>query len=371
MALLQSNLQDVARWFHRAVITKDKVVDVARQLRNFSVTEEFENKELRSKDSKDFRHELVVGSYNNIQYDSFFNPDSLTRSPLGQEGTSYWSMVKTGYAVDRREPGWPTKTSAEQIVDVFKLHRKNMIERFYEDAELQKWSLAAAPNDGSGAYVVPNGVPYFLVQSTTRAVGYNGGHPSGYSSVSGLSRTTYPQLKNMTGTYAAVSHTDFAAQLSKMIDLLRWEMPTPDAIEVQGSSNYIIESTYDPFAEYQTLATSSNTDIGPDMGKYRGKVPMGAQYFRGVPWVWRSALNESTLRDGSANPAYAGAGVDPIYVRDKSTWKLYGAQGLWMDESEPSWQDNPHNAVSFHMDHVYQRVCIAPQLNGVLRRYTS
>ena len=117
------DILDNVKFFHRKFIVEG-VVDLTAQYRNYGVAEEFANKKTISKDNKSFHHPLMVDSYDNNQLDSFFQSDSLTRNSLGQEGTSYWSIQKTGWIADRREPGYPRGASAEQIVDVFQMHRR-------------------------------------------------------------------------------------------------------------------------------------------------------------------------------------------------------------------------------------------------------
>jgi hypothetical protein len=132
------DILDNVKFFHRKFIVEG-VVDLTAQYRNYGVAEEFANKKTISKDNKSFHHPLMVDSYDNNQLDSFFQPDSLTRNSLGQEGTSYWSIQKTGWIADRREPGYPRGASAEQIVDVFQMHRNNMYKKFYENNERYRW----------------------------------------------------------------------------------------------------------------------------------------------------------------------------------------------------------------------------------------
>lgn len=368
--LYAQDIGDVALFFHRNFV-ENKVIDLTRDYRKWEIADEFSNRvKMVSKDSKDFRFPLMVGGYDNGQDDAFYQPDSYTRENLGLDGVSYFYMYKSGWIVDRREPGYPTGASALQIVDVFKLQRQNMFNQWFARQQRYKWTLPTAPNVGTAGAIKPNSVNYFVVQSTTRAIGANGGHPSGYSSVTGNSRTTYPQTKNYTGTYASVSHADFGAQLSEMIDKMQWVAPRAESLESMPTLDYELTSTYAPFAEYQTLATSSNTDIGADMGKYRGKVPAGSQSFRGITWNWSDTLTSQYLQDGvTANTAYDAN--DPVYCLDKSTWTIYAAKGFWMLEGPPVAQDSSHNTYANPFDAIYNRVCTNPRGNGVLRRYTS
>lgn len=361
------DIADNVRFFHRNFIVKG-LVDLTAQYRNYTVADDFRRVKKISKDNKSFHHPLMVDTYDNNQYDSFFNPDSLTRNSLGQEGTSYWSMQKTGWFADRREPGYPRGASASQIVDVFKGHRNNMWKKHYEFNERARWKNPTGPNDGSAGQIQVFGIPHFIVTSATAAVGQNGGAPSGYSTVSGLSRTTYPQLKNWTATATDMSFTGGQRKLSDMMDLMQWVSPKQLDGEEKASLDYEILSHRRPYTLYQDQKASfaGDADYSADPGKFRGQSAAvgNGLMFRGVPWRWVDALSNSTTRDGTTNDAYNSA--EPAYLLDHSTWIIYGAEGLFQNESEPIMAADNHNVFNMHMDTVYQRVCINPGANGVI-----
>jgi hypothetical protein len=55
-----------------------------------------------------------------------------------------------------------------------------------------------------------------------------------------------------------------------------------------------------------------------------------------------------------------------VYLRDKSTWMLYAAEGFFMREDAPVVAADNHNVLEMHMDTIYQRVCFHPGANGVI-----
>lgn len=368
MASIQGiDIGDNVKFFHRNFIVKG-LVDLTAQYRNYGVADDFRRIKKISKDNKSFHHPLMVDSYDNNQYDSFFNPDSLTRNSLGQEGTSYWSMQKTGWFADRREPGYPRGASASQIIDVFKMHRNNMWKKHYEFNERARWVNPTGPNDGSAGQVQVFGIPHFVVTSATAAVGQNGAAPSGYTTVSGLSRTTYPQLKNWTATATDMGFTGGQRKLSDMMDLMQWVAPKQLDGEEKATLDYEILSHRRPYTLYQDQKASfaGDADYSADPGKFRGQTATvgNGLMFRGVPWRWVDALSNSTTRDGTTNPAYNSS--EPAYLLDHSTWIIYAAEGLFQNESEPIMASDNHNVFNMHMDTIYQRVCINPGANGVI-----
>jgi hypothetical protein len=360
------DIRDNVLFYHRTFIRKG-IVDVTSQYRNYSCYEELKNAEKISKDNKSFHFPLMVDGYDNNQYTSNFQPDSLGRTSLGAEGVSYWSDQKTGWFASRKEPGYPKGASAAQIVKVFDMHRNNMFKKFYQFNEKARWINPTGPNDGSGGQVAVFGIPHYVVQSATAAVGQNGAAPSGYSTVSGLSRTTHPELKNWTATATDMSLTNGQQKLSDMIDLMQWQCLPELPGEQKATHSYVIESHRTPYAMWQRqqYAFTGDSDIHADPAKLLGNNTVGnGLFFRTIPWRWVDALTQSTTRDGTSNPAYDDA--QPVYLLDKSTWIVYAAEGIFMDESEPIRAAEDHNRFDMHMDSMYQRVCINPGANGVV-----
>ncbi len=362
------DIGDNAKFFYKVRIKGKGVVDLTAQYRNYGVTDDFRRAITISKDTTKFMHPLMVNSYDNNQWDSFFQPDSLGRTSLGEEGTSYWAISKTGWFADRREPGYPKGASAAQIVKVFDMHRNNMWKKFYDFHEQARWVNPTAPNDGSTSQIQAFGIPHYVVTSATAAVGQNGGAPSGYTTVSGLSRTTYPQLKNWTATATDMSINGGQKKMSQMIRKMRWVVPRSLPGEEAPSLDFEILSHETPYELYedQKYAVRGDDNISKDPAQLRGsaKGDMNVLMFRGIPWRWVDALSNATTRDGTTNPAYNSS--QPVYLLDHSTWVTYSAEGLFMNESEPRWSDDAHNVLKFHMDTVYQRVNINPGANGVI-----
>ncbi len=366
-AIYNQNVADAVLAFHKTYLTdKNKIWNLGRDFRNYYFGKlETERMKTRSKDGKSFHIPYLMNGYSNVQLDSFFNPDSLNRQDLGEEATVYWSMQKTHFAVDRREPGWGSNASPSMIYNYLELQSVNMMDKFYDANERFIWTLPTDPNDGSAGQVAPWGIPYWVVQRKPAAVGPNGGTPCSYTNVAGLRRTTYPKQRNYTATSAAMSHADFVKKAAEMIDMMLWKPARTSSMEQAANYRFEMVSGYQPFQQYQDLVTASNDNLGFDMGKYRGDVPYGTQIFRGVVWSWTDALTSATLPDGTTNAAFDSK--HPVYLLDWSTWELVGADGWYKKINEPITLDNPHNTVVVNMDTIYNLFCHNPRANGVIR----
>jgi hypothetical protein len=362
------DIRDNVLFYHKKVIVPG-VIDVTSQFRNTRWQSDISRLKKVSKDHTRFYHPLMVDAYDNNQYSSYFQPDSLTRSPLGAEGVSYWSIQKTGWFASRLEPGYPKGATAEQIVEVFDMHRTNMWKRHYEFNERARWINPTGPNDGSNGQIQVMGIPHFVpIDSPSSTVAQSAGHPSGYSTVNGLSRTDHPELKSWQATATDMSISNGQKRLDDMIDLMQWVCPKELPGEEKPMLNYVIESHRDPYTQYrdQKYSFIGDADYSKDPAKIRnsGSSVGNGLLFRGIPWYWADALTQSTMRDGTSNPAYNAS--KPVYLLDESTWLIYAAEGLFYDESAPLRAANDHNTFEMHMDTVYQRVCFNPGANGVI-----
>ena len=369
-AIYAQNVADALIAYHETVLTDPgKVINLSDKYRN-SYYGQLESKrtKVQETEGKFYSLKYFINGYDNSQLDSFFKPDSISRSDLGEEGKLYTSWYKTHYAVDRREPGWGKGATASQIFDYLELQATNMMSRFYERCERYLWDAPASPNDGSTADVQPWGIPSWVVGSTTAAAGFNGIHASGFSNQpDGLSRNTYPQLKNGTATSSGVNYGDFAKKASKLLDLMQWKPVKPASTDQMLNYDYEMVSGYEPYAQYSDLLRASNDNLGADAGRYFGSatVPMGTQLFRGVIWSWCDALTSSTLPDGSTNPTYDSN--LPVYLLNWSSWVNF-TQSAWNKRMDkPITLDNPHNTVVQWLDHTYNIACMNPRSNAVIR----
>ena len=81
-----------------------------------------------------------------------------------------------------------------------------MYNDFFEGMEERMWT---APTSNTQSPRPPSGIPFWLQQSATAAFGFNGGDPSGFAAgAGGIDSDTYPNWKNGTFTYNAISDDD-------------------------------------------------------------------------------------------------------------------------------------------------------------------
>jgi hypothetical protein len=336
--------------------------DIARPRQFYAVTELLNKRRKMEPASEKTTWNLKVNSAANTTADSFFSEDSLNRIDLGIKAELKWSYQKTHMLWDRREPALRS-SSETKILDYMDMQKTDMYDGFYEQNENWFWTLPTAPNDGSAGDPVPFGVPYYVTQSSTTAFGFNGDVPTNYTTVAGVSPTTYPKWKNGTFRYTSMNNGDFSKKLGEAMDKCQFGSPRPGSDnEEEPALDFELVSSYKPWQDYQDFLFESNDTTGMDAGKYRGGRPsysMNYQMFRGVPWSWSPAISEvsGTARDLN----------EPVYGLNWSTWDVCSQNGLFMEQDEPIKLNNSHNTRVVWMDTALQYRCNNRRLNFVGR----
>lgn len=340
--------------------------DASRDYQHFVTADElFTKRRKRSPASERCTFNLKVDTADNTVPDSFFKADSLNRVDLGIKGAVNWHFQKTHFMADSREPAL-LSGSETQILDYMKMQESDMYDGFFKKNEDWFWTLPTGPNDGTIGDPLPFGLPYWLVQSSTAAFGFNGGLPSGYTDVGGVSSTTYPKWKNGTFTYGSMSSEDFGKKISEAIDKCQFRAPKPMGENVPSRSSYKLYSSYKPYQDYQDSLFNANDNIGTDLGKYRGGAPsstVNEQHFRGIPWIWVPALTEvgGTARDLN----------EPVYGVNWDTFEVKSYHDFFMKRTKPIVLDDAHNTVVQWMDTGYQIYNTSRRSNFVGRATTA
>lgn len=351
---------DISLWYYDKHMPKGWR-DAARPYQKYTFAKLVKDRVKRNIRGTGCSFNMLVGDNANTEATQLYDDDTVTRTEMGLKGSLDWHMQKTHMLYDRREEVFQSRSlDGERILDHLNQQKRAMYDGFFKQNEHYLWTSPAATADGTtGTPILPYGIPYHVVKAASAGdFGFNGIHASGYSAWAGNSRSTYPELKNGTFTYADVTHEDFCQNLSEAFDKCNFSPPeAPVDGEIVPTQDYELLSHYTPYQKYQLLQIGSNDSIGPDMGKYRGVVGKSVQYFRSVPWSYVPAL---ALSSGTAEDT-----DEPIYGLDWSTWQLSAAEGMFMHIDPPQQQFGNHNVYVQWMDSIYQIICDLPRSNFV------
>jgi len=240
-----------------------------------------------------------------------------------------WRQTATSYAIDVREIA--INRSPRRIVDLMKQRRIMAMGALAEKFEQNFWKFPAASDN-----LTPLGLPYWAFKNATE--GFNGGIPTGYNDVAGISPTTYPRWKNYTFPFTAISKDDFIKKARTAASKANFK-PTVDGIPTFNTGNkYGWYTTLEVSQRLEDSLESQNDDLGMDVDSMNGKV-----MFRKVPVNWVPYLDADT--------------TNPFYGINWGVFKTYVMRGEWMRQTDIKITPGQHNVMSFHIDCMYAYVC--------------
>ena len=349
--LTAEQINDVIVAYHDAQ-DKDKWNNASRKYQRCPTYAEFSARRETGDAAPTFSWNVATGTYDNVEYDSLYGKDSLNRENVFEKATSRYSMQKTHYLVDRREPAMRSN-SPSRMFNYIDGHRAVMYDNFIERNEEFLWKNPTNPNDGTAGDVEVFGIFHYLtLTNATSTFGFNGGEAAGYNATAGLVKDDNENLRNGNGTFNSIDELDDL--LNDALDLSYFNPPYKGSAalgEITPNMDYRLWSTRKWYTAYSKYLYTMNDNIGRDAGKFRGELTKegGVMHYRGVPWTWIPAISKvgGAVRD--LNESVCGL--------DLSTWSMMDYDGMWMDLDESRPVDDAHNVYKTFMDTGYQLVC--------------
>lgn len=228
------------------------------------------------------------------------------------------------------------------ILNVIKPKRAAALLGLVEELEERAWGDAPGANDKT----LPFGIQYWLVENAT--TGFNGGAPSGHTTVGGVSLTDTPNFKNYTARYTSVTKSDLIKTMRTAHRKIRFMSPVTIK-DYRGSvgERYRIYVNESVISSMEDLGEGQNENLGRDIASMDGTIT-----FRRNPVIWVPKLDERT--DG------------PVYMVDHSTFYPVCLKGDYLRESEATKAPNQHNVFQVFVDMTYNFLCIDRRRNAVL-----
>ncbi len=225
-------------------------------------------------------------------------------------------------------------TGPEQIVEILAVNINAMYGDITVGEENRLWST---PSTSTEKPRKPNGIPHYVVKgSTNAAYSLTANLPGSFTTVAGLDPVVNTQWRNGAFGYADVSQTDLCAKLSEAMEKSYYEPPRSYAQLQDSKPQFVLYTTYPVWEAFQSLQTSSNENLGTDIGRFRNTVT-----FKGVPMTWVPALTNSgsPVRDLQ----------HPIYGMDWSVFKMFFKTGWDWTAMPPETPDNQPTARKVYM----------------------
>lgn len=274
-------------------------------------------------------------------------PDNVTIVDLLDQIQIPWCHAQTSWGMYVQEAMMNSGDSL--VTNVIKPRREGAMLNMIEVLEAAAWAAPAGPTTNQYKKN-PLGIPYWIVKNAT--AGFNGGAPSGHTTVAGVSLTDSPTFKNYTFSYAltgGITKQDAIKKIKTALRKTKFRSPVPGSDYTKGAGEqyrlYVNEAT---FASLEDIGESQNENLGKDIASKQFDV--GSLMLRGFPIVKVDALDADT--------------ANPIYGIDHSTFHVVGLKGDWFRENQ-----NPgpgqHNAVQYFIDLTYNYLCLDRRRNFV------
>jgi len=254
-----------------------------------------------------------------------------------------WKKTKTGYSfyheeiLANREP--------RKIVDLITVKRAQSQTSWVELMEQNFWKFPTASDVRT-----PLGLPYWVPKNATE--GFNGGHPTGYSSVADVSSTTYPRWNSYSGQYTSVTSDNLIRMARKMARLTHFK-PAVDGLPSFDKGEQRKYFTNDSvFASLEEILDGKNDNHGNELAKYDGTVKFRRADVETIPYLDADTTN-------------------PFYQIDFGVFGMVCLNGAWAKET--TWDRYPgqRNVTAVFIDYVYNFICRDRRKQGVLATGTS
>lgn len=314
---IAQNLQDYEvfpTWFKKDKVTFDSGIGIQRTLMN-----------------------RLSGAASHV---GLLDPDNVNITDVLDQLQVPWRHAQTSWGFIHQET--LMNRGEALIVNIIKPRRTAAMIDLVEELENKAWASPSSSSDKLN----PFGIPYWIVKNSS--TGFNGGAPSGWTDVAGVSLTDSPTFKNYTGQYAAVSKPDLIKKLRTAKRKCNFKSP----IDINDYRNgkgqrYRLYTNESVVASFEDIGESQNENLGRDIASIDG-VQMT---FRGHPIRWIPKLDEDT--------------TNPVYGVDHSTFMPVCLKGDYLRESRAKQAPNQHNVYEVFVDLTYNYLCLDRRRNWV------
>ena len=365
MALGIEQIDDFVNSIHQKFAGEDRLAaqDISLPLQEYKYASRLFSGNLK-KDTMSTsmcKWKVKVDTNDNFQPVGLYHRDSSNRVNTLSEGELKWALTTNNYHYDIDEEIF--RTGGRQIYDYLEAMEKDLMTSFYTGME--DLMFGAGPSSPTQTPFSPASLLWWITSTSDSVTennateGFNGAEPLGWASngVGGISTSAYPQWKNRTFPYAAVSREDFVEKTINSMDLCQFTPPVerPDIVS-QKRHDWELLTTHSVLASGRRLLQLGNDNIGDDMAARSGTV-----FVRGVPLTWVPAWT---------NSASVNARTDGIILGvNWATFRAYYAAGRQMRKRKAFQHPEMSNVRVRCMDDSVQVVCY--NRRGNFRGYST
>lgn len=198
--------------------------------------------------------------------------------------------------------------------------------------------------------LTPWGLNTWVVKNAT--AGFNGGLPTGYSTIGGLSPTTYPGWNNYTAPYTNITKSDLVRALRLAARKTNFMAPVQGIPTTDTGHDWQYYTTLTVVQAMEELLEAQNDDLGQDIASQDNKV-----MFLSKPMHWVPYLDADT--------------TNPVYGVNYGSFKTAVLQGWWLRETYIRNYPNQHTVQAWFLDLIYQILCFDRRSQFVVSNGTT
>lgn len=268
--------------------------------------------------------------------------DNPNVASLLEQITVPWRQVTTNWSFKRQEVLMNRGKSL--VTKVIEPKRAGAIIDMIEVIEAAGFSSPSSSSDKT----LPYGLSYWIVKNAT--TGYNGGLPTGHTTVAGLDLADAPKFKNYTDTYTAVSQDNLLKKMRTAFRRTKFKSPVDVKDYRSGRGmRYRIYMNEATISGVEQVALAQNDNLGL---KDVSQVDHVSLAFKGVPIRFAEYLDNDTS--------------NPVYMVDHNTFYPVVLSGDYMYEHPPIQSPTQHNWRTVYIDMSYNHICLDRRRNAVL-----
>lgn len=320
-------------------------VQIATDLTDYEIYPQFIKKNADTLTGGDgIKFFVLTGDNGSARQTKLFDSETAGQVDRMVEGFTPWRHTKASWMYERRQV-LMNKGSANQVLNFLQNQRIQGHLSLLDHVEDQGWASPTDSNDKLNIW----GVPYWIVKNDTE--GFNGGAPTGWTTVGDISPTTYTKHKNYTASYTAMSKTDGIAKIKRAMRKTGFKLPTDMKFGGvrENAPQRRLYCNLDTIEAVELAAEAQNNQLGNDLATTADRTTIFRDAFRYVPKL-----------DADAD--------DPVYGIDWDSFKVKVLEGDNLVESTPMVSPDDHNVYVVWIDLTWNMCCDLRRKNFVISK---
>lgn len=337
-ALAATDIQDLVVTTLRD-LGRPRFQQIAQPIQDYEVfTKWFRSDKVAFDSGIGIQRTLMTSLSNAARHVGLMDEDKVNIPDVLSQLQVNWKHCNTSWAFIYQET--LMNRGRAMILNVIEPRRADALLGLVAELEDRAW---ASPSSTTAKE--PNGLPYWVVKNATE--GFNGGLPSGHTTVAGVDISTVTTFKNWTAKYVAVSRMDLVKKMRTAHRKIRFKSPIniQDYREGRGDRYriYVGESV---ISSMEDEGAAQNENLGRDLAMLDNTI-----VFRNHPVIWVPKLDEDT--------------TNPVYMIDHSTFMPICLKGDFLRESQAGRGNSQHNVFQFFIDLSYNYLCLDRRRSAV------